>query len=62
MTAHSRRRFASRSLSPRAPSTRGGASSMLRLSSAARLPAAPEVEQWVQRAARALAAPLAQQH
>jgi hypothetical protein len=59
MTAHSRRRFASRSLSP---STRGGASSMLRLSSAARLPAAPEVEQWVQRAARALAAPLAQQH
>jgi hypothetical protein len=62
MTATQPHRFASRLATPRAPSTRGGASSVLRLSGATRLPAAPSVEQWVQRAARALAAPMAAHH
>lgn len=54
MTAFSQRRFTCR---PHTPSARGGASSLLRLSQAQRLPTAPAVEQWVERAARALAMP-----
>jgi hypothetical protein len=55
MTAFSQRRFTCRPLAPRA---RGGASSMLRLSQAQRLPAAPALEAWMERAARALAQPV----
>jgi hypothetical protein len=54
--AHPARRL-SRTPVLRAPRARGGASSLLRLSQALSLPAAPAMAQWVERAARALVAP-----
>ncbi len=54
MTAFSQRRFTCR---PHTPRARGGVSSLLRLSQGQRLPTAPTVEQWVERAALALATP-----